>query len=61
MVIMEAHIIMQNTLIALELNIFKKKMRNEQETKILSQIFIEYKHTKQYSVNTFVLDLFVLC
>ena len=39
----------------------QKKLRNEQETKILSQIFIEYKHTKQYSVSTFVLDLFVLC
>ena len=37
-------VIIQYILIALELNIFQKKLKNSQETKILQQIFKEYKH-----------------
>ena len=32
-------------LVALELNIFQKKLENSLEIKMLRQIFIEYKHT----------------
>ena len=37
----------KHTLIVLELNIFKKRLENSLEIKILRQIFIEYKHTIQ--------------
>ena len=40
---------------------FQKKLINSQETKKLKQIFIEYKHTIQSCVDTFVLDLLILC
>ena len=38
-------VIMSHILIALGLNIFKKKLKNSYEMKMLPQIFIEYKHT----------------
>ena len=44
MVLMGAHLIMQPTLTALELDIFQKKLKGLEETKISLQIFIEYKH-----------------
>ena len=37
-------VIIQPTLAALELNIFSNKLGKSQETKVLFQIFIEYKH-----------------
>ena len=43
MVKMAAHLTMQATLAALELNIFQKKFKNSWETKISQQIFIKYK------------------
>ena len=39
---------MQATLIALASNIFQRKSKNSQETKVLKQVFIEYKHTVRY-------------
>ena len=55
---MGAHLTMQSTLTTLELNIFQKKFKNFWETIILSQIFIEYKHTIRQYADTFLLDLF---
>ena len=55
---MGAHLTMQSTLATLELNIFQKKFKNFWETIILSQIFIEYKHTIRQYADTFLLDLF---
>ena len=55
---MGAHLTMQSTLTTLELNIFQRKFKNFWETIILSQIFIEYKHTIRQYADTFLLDLF---
>ena len=38
-----------------------KEVEKFKETKIQSQIFIEYKHMIRWYVDTFVLDLLVLC
>ena len=48
-------------MIAFELNIFQKKFKNSQATKISQQRFIEYKQMVQLCVDTFVLDLQILC
>ena len=40
---------------------FQKNFKNSLEIKLLKKIFLEYKHMIQYCVDTFVLDLLVLC
>ena len=61
MVITEEHLMMQYISLALELDIFQKKLKSSQETKISLQIFIENKHTFRVCAVTFVLDLLILC
>ena len=46
---------------ALELNIFQKRLENLLEIKMLKQIFIECKHMIQQYVDIFVLDLLISC
>ena len=48
-------------MIASELNVSQKKIKNSYTTKLLQQIFIEYKHTSQKCVDTFVLHLLTSC
>ena len=56
-----------NILIALELNIFQKKFKRTysrkktKETKKQQQIFIEHKQMIRLCVDTFVMDLSILC
>ena len=47
--------------IVLELNIFLKKLKNLLEIKTSKQIFLEYKQTIHQCVNTFAMDLLILC
>ena len=62
MAVTEEHLTIQSILIALELSIFQKKLENSLEIKILQRIFIKYKHAfDNVRMNTFVLDLLILC
>ena len=54
-------VIMKHAFIALELNIFKKKLKNSLATKILQQLFIEYEQMNQQCVDNLILDLLILC
>ena len=54
-------VIMKHAIIALELNIFKKKLKDSLAAKILQQLFIEYKQMNQQCVDNFILDLLILC
>ena len=61
MVMMKKHLTMQLILTALGLSTFQQKLKKSQETKISSQIFMEYKYTIQQCLGNLVLNLLILC
>ena len=40
---------------------FQKELKISKVARILSQIFLEYKHTIHWYVDTFALDILILC
>ena len=52
-------VIISYILKVLELNIFQKKLKNSWKTKILQQIFVEYKHKIRQCMDISVLDLLI--